>query len=255
MENKEMLLQIEELRKAFGGLTVTNGINLQFKKEELACIIGPNGAGKTTFFNLLTGHLRPDSGKVIFKGEDISRLSPYHINRKGIGRSFQRVNIFTKLNVFENVQLALLCGKGESLNFFSPMKNLVREQTRQILTQVRLTNQATAFGGELSHGDQKRLEIALAIANRPELLLLDEPTAGMSAEETKATVQLIGDLFKNQRGLSIVVIEHDMDVVFSVAQRIVVLHQGAVIADGKPEEIRKNEQVQKVYFGEKRWEY
>lgn len=254
METKETLLHTEELRKSFGGLTVANGVNLQFKKEQLTCIIGPNGAGKTTFFNLLTGHLRPDSGMVIFKGEDISHLSPYDINRKGIGRSFQRTNIFIELSVFENVQLALLCGTGESLNFFSPMKYMVPEKTREILMQVKLTEQATALAGELSHGDQKRLEIALAIANRPELLLLDEPTAGMSADETKATVQLVGDLFKGQKGLSIIVIEHDMDVVFSVAQRIVVLHQGAVIADGKPEEIRKNEEVQKVYFGEKKWE-
>lgn len=248
-----MLLRIEELKKSFGGLTAINGVTLQIAQRELTCIIGPNGAGKTTFFNLITGHLRPDEGKIIFNEEEISHLSPHHINRKGVGRSFQRVNIFTRLSVFENVQLALLCGRGESMNFFSPMKGMVIDSANKILSQVGLTDQAQKPSGELAHGDQKRLELAMAVANQPKLLLLDEPTAGMSPEETQATINLVADLFQRQ-DLSIIVIEHDMDVVFNLAQRIVVMHQGGIIADGQPEEIKKNEQVQKIYFGEKRWE-
>jgi branched-chain amino acid transport system ATP-binding protein len=254
IEPTEMLLEVEGLKKYFGGLAAINGVTLQIRTKELTCIIGPNGAGKTTLFNLVTGRLRPDSGKIIFREENIGGLSPFQIIRKGVGRSFQRANIFKKLSVFENVQLGILCGRGKSLNFFSPMRKMVQDQTAQILAEVGLSDQRKALSGELSHGDQKKLELALAIANQPELLLLDEPTAGMSAEETKGTIRLIGDLYE-KKNLTIVVIEHDMDVVFSVAKRIIVMHQGSVLAEGEPQEIRRNEQVQKVYFGEKRWEF
>jgi len=254
MESRAILLKIEDLKKSFGGLTATNDVFLEIHRRELVCIIGPNGAGKTTLFNLITGLLHPDRGRIIFKNEEISKLSPHDINRRGIGRSFQRGNIFARLSIFENVQLGLLCGRGQSLNFFSPMRNMVCDETMQILAMVGLDNQCQNISGELSHGDQKRLELALAIANQPQLLLLDEPTAGMSAEETKATIPLIADLFQ-KHDLSIIVIEHDMDVVFSIFSRIVVMHQGGIIADGRPEEIKRNDLVQKVYFGEKKWEF
>jgi branched-chain amino acid transport system ATP-binding protein len=244
-------LQVEELDKYFGGLAAIHDVSFQIGKGELACIIGPNGAGKTTLFNLLTGHLPADRGRVIFKGEDFTKqkLAPHAICRRGIGRSFQRVNIFARLSLMENVQLALLCGRGESLNFFSPMRHMVKEETMQILSDVGLADQPASLSGELAHGDQKRLEVAMAIANHPELLLLDEPTAGMSPEETANIMELIADLFQRKE-MSIIVIEHDMDVVFGIAKRIIVLHQGEIIADGKPEEIRGNELVQQVYFGE-----
>jgi branched-chain amino acid transport system ATP-binding protein len=252
MTQKEVLLRVEGLDKSFGGLAAIKDVGFQIGKGELCCIIGPNGSGKTTLFNLLTGHLSADRGRVIFKGEDFikHKLAPYDICRKGIGRSFQRVNIFPRMSPLENVQLALLCSRGESLNFFSPMRNMVKDESLRILTEVGLSEQATSLAGELAHGDQKRLEVAMAIANQPDLLLLDEPTAGMSPEETANTMELIVNLFQGKE-MSIIVIEHDMEVVFGIAKRIIVLHQGQIIADGEPEEIKRNALVQKVYFGEK----
>jgi branched-chain amino acid transport system ATP-binding protein len=251
MEKDKILLQVEGLSKYFGGLAAIHDVTFQTQTGELTCIIGPNGAGKTTLFNLITGHLPADRGKIIFKGDDFVRqkLAPHDICRKGIGRSFQRVNIFSRLSLIENVQLALLCGRGKSLNFLLPMRNMVKEETLQILADVGLDDKLTALSGELAHGDQKRLEVAIAIANDPELLLLDEPTAGMSPEETVSTMELIANLHQRKE-MSIVVIEHDMDVVFGIAKRIIVLHQGQIIADGEPEDITSNELVQKVYFGE-----
>jgi len=251
MALEEMLLQVEGLDKSFGGLAVTRDVSFGIGKRELICIIGPNGAGKTTLFNLLTGHLHADRGKVIFKGKDFvkEKLAPHDICRRGIGRSFQRVNIFSRLSLLENVQLALLCGRGKSLNFFSPMRTMVRDETMEILSDVGLADQSANLSGELAHGDQKRLEVAMAIANEPELLLLDEPTAGMSPEETTGTMEFIAGLFERKQ-MSIIVIEHDMDVVFGIAKRIIVLHQGEVIADGMPDDIKRDELVQHVYFGE-----
>jgi branched-chain amino acid transport system ATP-binding protein len=251
MKHSKVLLQVENLHKFFGGVSATDNVNFSVCKKELICIIGPNGAGKTTLFNILTGHFSPDKGKVIFKGEDFikNKLAPHEICRKGIGRSFQRVNVFSRLSLLENVQLALLCGKGKSLNFISPIKNMVRKESLKVLNDVGLADQLFNMAGNLSHGDAKRLELAITIANEPELLLLDEPTAGMSTEETNSTMQLINYLFKN-KDMSIIVVEHDMNLVFGIATRIIVLHHGAIIADGAPHEIKCNERVQKVYFGE-----
>jgi len=251
MKQRDVLLQVVNLHKSFGGLSATSNVNFSVGKKELVCVIGPNGAGKTTLFNILTGHFSPDKGKVIFKGEDFikKKLAPHDICRRGIGRSFQRVNVFSRLSLLENVQLALLCGTGKSLNFFSPIKNMVRKKSLKVLSAVGLSDQSMNMAANLSHGDQKRLELAIAIANEPELLLLDEPTAGMSVEETKSTMQLVTHLFK-EKDMSIIIVEHDMDFVFGIATRIIVLHHGAVIADGDPDEIKCNEQIQNIYFGE-----
>lgn len=242
------MLQVETLRKSFDGFKAVDGANLTVEKGELVAVIGPNGAGKTTLFNLITGQLKPDGGRVIFKGEDIAGLAPYQICRKGIARSFQIVNIFPRLTVFENVQVAVLSQQRKSTNIFSPAQSLAINETSNILESLGLLDKAEATSGSLSHGDQKVLEMAMALGNRPELLILDEPTAGMSPEETSATMELIKRLASTQ-GLTILFCEHDIEVVFSIARRIMVMHQGRAIIQGGPDEVRSNKEVQDAYLG------
>ena len=242
------MLQVEALNKSFGDFKAVDGANLAVEKGELVAVIGPNGAGKTTLFNLITGQLWPDSGKIIFRGEDISDLPPYEICKRGIARSFQIVNIFPRLTVFGNVQVAVLSQQRRSNNILSPAHSLATEETRGILESVGLSDTAANIAGSLSHGDQKILEIAIALGNEPELLILDEPTAGMSPEETTATLELIKNLARS-RGLTILFCEHDMDVVFSIAQSIMVMHQGRTLIQGNPEEVRENREVQEAYLG------
>ena len=245
------MLTVEKVKKSFDGFLAINGVSLTVEKGELCSIIGPNGAGKTTLFNLITGHLPVDEGRLIFKGTDITRMPPYRICRLGIGRSFQRTNIFPRLTVFENIQSAVLAHRGESLNFFKAVGPLFWEETNLILEMVGLKEYGNAVSGSLSYGFQKQLELGIALATEPELLLLDEPTAGMSAKETHHTIELIGRIARD-KGLTLLFTEHDMEVVFSLSERIMVLHQGQVIAEGSPEEIRKNSDVHKVYLGEVR---
>jgi branched-chain amino acid transport system ATP-binding protein len=244
-----MILEVEGLTKSFGGLMAVNKVDLQIEDRELSSIIGPNGAGKTTLFNLLSGKLRPSSGRVIFKGEEISKLSPREICLKGIGRSFQRVNIFPRLSTFDNVQIAVLSEQKKTRNLIIPVRNMVREKTKEILESVMLADKEEVLAGLLSHGDQKRLELGIALATRPKLLLLDEPTAGMSPEETKKTTELIQEIVQDQ-GLTLILIEHDMSVVFRISEKIRVMHMGRMIAEGKPEEVKANNEVQKIYIGE-----
>ncbi len=242
------MLQVEAVHKSFGDFTAVYGANLTVEKGELVAVIGPNGAGKTTLFNLITGQLKPDKGKIVFKGEEITGLPPYEICKRGIGRSFQIVNIFHRLTVFENVQVAVLSHKRQSSNLFSPAQSLAVEETNRLLESVGLANKASNIAGSLSHGDQKILEIAIALGNEPELLILDEPTAGMSPEETAATMALIKQLAGTQ-GLTILFCEHDMEVVFDIAQSIMVMHHGQTLIQGKPEEVRRNKEVQDAYLG------
>jgi branched-chain amino acid transport system ATP-binding protein len=225
-----------------------NGANLAVGKGEIVAVIGPNGAGKTTLFNLITGALKRDKGRIIFKDEDISEYPPYEICKKGIARSFQIVNIFPRLTVFRNVQVAVLSQQRRSNQLFQPAKNMVVKETNNLLESVGLLDKAQSVAGSLSHGDQKILEIAIALGNEPELLILDEPTAGMSPEETSATMELIKRLAQ-MRGLTILFCEHDMDIVFSIAQSIMVMHQGRTLIQGKPEEVRNNPFVQEAYLG------
>lgn len=243
-----MILQTERLSKAFGGLVAVNQVDLDVQEGDLHAMIGPNGAGKTTFFNLITKYLDPDEGRVTFKGEDITKLPPHRICQRGIVRCFQRANIYPMLTVSEGVQMAVLCQKAKALNVFRPARNMFRSEVADILDRVGLAEQADVRSDALSHGDKKRLELAIALGNRPELLLLDEPTAGMSGEETRATMGLLGELC-NSMNLTILFTEHDMSVVFGIARRVTVLHQGCIIADGTPEEVRANEEVQRVYLG------
>jgi branched-chain amino acid transport system ATP-binding protein len=242
------MLNVEAVEKSFGEFMAVVDANLTVGKGELVAVIGPNGAGKTTLFNLITGHLKIDEGRITFKGEDINGLPPHEICNKGIARSFQIVNIFPRLTVFENVQVAVLSQQKKSSRLFRPAHKLAVEETHSILDSVGLSHKAVDIAGSLSHGDQKILEIAIALGNEPELLILDEPTAGMSPEETAATMELIKKL-ASARGLTILFCEHDMEVVFSVAQSIMVMYQGRTIVQGKPETVRKNQDVQEAYLG------
>jgi len=242
------MLQVEGLMKSFDDFMAVNGANLTVGKGEIVAVIGPNGAGKTTLFNLVTGALKRDQGRIIFKGEDISELPPYEICKKGISRSYQIVNIFPRLTVFGNVQVAVLSHQRRSSNLFRPAQSIAVEETRSILESMGLSNKEKSAAGSLSHGDQKILEIAIALGNEPELLILDEPTAGMSPEETQATMGLVKRL-ANQRGLTILFCEHDMDIVFSIAQSIMVMRHGQTIIQGSLEEVRSNKEVQEAYLG------
>ncbi len=216
---------------------------------EISAIIGPNGAGKSTFFNLLTGYHRVDSGRVLFQGKDITNWPPHKIARLGIARAFQISNIYLALTTYENIRQAILAQQKKTLNFFTPASRLAKEETRKLLEVAGLSRHADTVAGNLSQGDKKRLELAIALGNKPELLFLDEPTAGMSKEETHEAMNLVTRLNREMQ-LTILFTEHDMSVVFGYAKRLTVLHQGAIIAEGSPEEVRKNEMAQKIYLGE-----
>lgn len=246
-----MILEAENLTKSFGGLMAVNDVSIRVEEKELSSIIGPNGAGKTTLFNLLTGHIPLDSGRVVFGGKDITRLPPHEICQTGVGRSFQRLNIFPRLSTFENVQVALFSAEGKSSSLFTRADKIAREETEDILESIGLADKQAVQGGLLSHGDQKRLEIGIALASHPELVLLDEPTAAMSPRETLETTQLIQKLVK-ERNLTLIFVEHDMNVVFEISDLIRVMHQGSIIFEGKPDEVKANSEVQKIYLGEER---
>lgn len=241
------MLYVQELRKSFGDFKAVNGANLMVEKGQLVAVIGPNGAGKTTLFNLITGQVQPDDGKIVFNDQNISKLTPYEICRKGIARSFQIANIFPRLSVFRNVQVSVLSQQKLSNQLFRPARQIAVEETNQILDSVGLIDKKLDVAGSLSHGDKRTLEIAIALGNEPELLILDEPTAGMSPEETKATMSLIQRL-ADEQGLTILFCEHDMEVVFNVAQSIMVMQQGRTIVQGIPEVVKQNSEVQKAYL-------
>jgi branched-chain amino acid transport system ATP-binding protein len=244
-----MILETEKIVKTFGGINAVDQVSIKVREGELVSIIGPNGAGKTTFFNLLTGHLPVDSGRVLFKGKDITGLSSHTISRMGIGRSFQRLNIFPRLSAFENVQVAIFSVQQRNRDLFSRACKLYYKETDSILDSVGLLDKKDVKAGLLAHGDQKRLEMGIALAIEPTLLLLDEPTQGMSPGESAEITQLIKKLVKS-KGLTLIFVEHDMNIVFAISDSIKVLHQGRMIFEGKPEEVRNNEQVQKIYLGE-----
>jgi branched-chain amino acid transport system ATP-binding protein len=244
-----MLLRVERITKAFGGFLAVQDVSLTVEQGQMASIIGPNGAGKSTLFNLITGHLAPTRGRVFFRDREITGLPPHQICRLGVGRSFQRTNIFPRLSVFENVQVAVLAHQRKSLNLSTPARRLAQSETYALLDQVGLADEAPSVAGTLAYGFQKQLELGIALASEPELLLLDEPTAGMSPQETASTIGLIANIAR-ERGLTMLFTEHDMDVVFSIAQKITVVHQGRVLAEGPPDEVRRNPEVQQVYLGE-----
>jgi len=242
------MLRVEDLIKTFDGFLAVNKASLSVVKGEVVAVIGPNGAGKTTLFHLITGQLAPTSGAIYFKDEDIAGLTPHRVCRKGISRSYQVVNIFNRLTVFENVQVAVLSRRKQTFNLFQPAKQMAVKETRQILDSVGLLGKEEMTSASLSHGDQKVLEIAIALGNRPELLILDEPTAGMSPEETAVTLRLMKKLSRKM-DITILFCEHDMGMVFSIATQIMVMQAGQSIIQGAPDTVRNNPQVRKAYLG------
>ncbi len=217
-------------------------------RHGVVAIIGPNGAGKSTLFNLITGHLRADAGSVRLAGRDITGIAPHRLGALGVGRSFQRTNIFPQLSVFENVQAALIAHRGRGRDLWSRAAGLYRAEAEALLADVNLSHKAGQPAATLSHGNQKQLELGIALAGQPTLLLLDEPTAGMSAVETRESMQLLRRI-AGERGLTLLFTEHDMEMVFATADRIVVLHQGRVLAADTPAAIRGNDEVRRVYLG------
>jgi branched-chain amino acid transport system ATP-binding protein len=242
------MLQVQGLSKSFDGFKAVSGTNLHVEKGEIVAVIGPNGAGKTTLFNLITGIIKPDSGKVLFKGEDITGLPPYEVCRKRMSRSFQVVNVFQRLTVFENVQISVLSREKKTWNLFTPSSKLSVEETDEILKNVGLSGKRDRTTALLSHGDRKVLEIAMALGGNPEFLILDEPTAGMAPEETARCIDLIKHLCVDL-GLTILFCEHDMEIVFGIARRIMVMVRGKTVIQGTCEEVRCNEAVQDAYLG------
>jgi ABC-type branched-subunit amino acid transport system ATPase component len=243
------LLRVDGLSKRFGGLKAVDGVSLEVLKGNRHAVIGPNGAGKSTLFNLLTGQIRPDAGKVVFGGVDITGRRPYQLSRFGIGRAFQITNIFPKLTVLQNLQYSMLAHRGDTVRPFGIADRRYRDEATQLLEAVGLGPSSALHAGLLSHGDQRALELAISLALGTRLLLLDEPTAGMSPYETKQAMELVNGIV-SQQGLTLLFCEHDMDIVFGIADTVTVMHQGRVLAEGTPEVIRANPEVQKIYLGD-----
>jgi branched-chain amino acid transport system ATP-binding protein len=244
------LLQVHKVSKLFGSLVAVNDVSMTVEPGELRAVIGPNGAGKTTFFNLITGFFRPTSGSIIFNGDDITALLPARRVWRGIARTFQITEVFPELTVHENLRIPVEVASGFRLKPWLSRDNdaKVRARVAELLEMGGLADKAGRLVGELAHGDQRSTEIMMAIALNPRLLLLDEPTAGMGEQETFEIIQLVRRLHKDSK-LTIVLIEHDMRVVFHLADRIMVLDQGKFLAEGTPQEIAKNEAVQTAYLG------
>lgn len=243
------ILQLRGLCKSFGETEIIRGVDLDVAGGERRALIGPNGAGKSTLFHLISGNLGATAGTVAFQGRDITGWAPQRVNRLGLARSFQITNIFPKLTVFENVRLAVMRQHPQPTAFWRRVDRqpAVREATDRLLEQVRLHNRAETLAGGLSYSEQRSLEIAMTVASDPQLILLDEPMAGMSSEETDYTLRLIREV---TAGRALLIVEHDMDVVFQLADRISVLVYGQVIATGTPEEIRQHRGVREAYLGE-----
>jgi branched-chain amino acid transport system ATP-binding protein len=241
------LLRTQDLSRAFGSLLAVNRVSLSVSRGELRSIIGPNGAGKTTFFRLISGEMTPTGGRIWFGERDITGLPQHVVARLGIAKSYQITNVFPRLTVLENVRVAVQ-GYQRAFDFWSRADRLedVKARAREILETIGLGGRADLLAAHLSHGEKRHLEIAIALAGDPSLLLLDEPTAGMSPEETEETTVLIRRLADTR---TVVLVEHKMKVVMKISDRITVLHQGEVLAEGTPEEIRANERVQQTYLG------
>jgi branched-chain amino acid transport system ATP-binding protein len=242
------LLSVRDLRKSFGGVQAIAGISFDVKPGEAVAIIGPNGAGKTTCFNMLGGQLMPDAGHIVLDGQEIAGRPPHVMWRFGIGRTFQVAATFRSMTVREHIQLTLLSHRRRLGGVWTPIRKQMIAEADAVLVRADLMGQADRSAAVLAYADLKRLELAVAIANEPRLLLLDEPTAGMAAGERQALMALAAHLVRRQE-MSMLFTEHDMDVVFGYADRVIVLHQGAVVAEGPPQRIRADPRVQEIYLG------
>jgi branched-chain amino acid transport system ATP-binding protein len=242
------MLSVRDVQKSFGPFQAVKKANLEVRKGEIVAVIGPNGAGKSTLFKLISGYLKPDKGRIVFNGKDIGGLSPYRICRRGLSMSFQIVNIFSRLTVFENVQVSVLSRLKRGFDLVTPAGRVAISETEKILNSVGLKGIDARVSGSLSHGEQKVLEIAIALGANPDLLILDEPTAGMSPEETAGTIKLLEHL-NSDLGLTILFCEHDIEIVFSFANRIMVMQQGISLVQDVPSEVRENERVKEAYLG------
>ncbi len=249
-ENREIILEAKSLRKDFGGLVAVDDVSVQVRARTLHSIIGPNGAGKTTLFNLLSGTMPPTQGQVFFKGRDITHAPPYRMARLGLGRSFQITNIFSNLTVLENVRLAAQAVGGDNFKLLRHISGFrrYREKALDVIGQVGLRGREATPASALPHGDKRKLELGIMLASDPELLLLDEPTAGMSSEQVPALLEIIQGILASD-DKTIVLVEHRMDVVMNISNFITVMHQGRVLAEGSPREIAANEAVQSAYLG------
>jgi len=244
------ILEITGLSKHFGQVAALSDINLSVRSGEITSLIGPNGAGKTTFYNVITGKFPPTAGTILFKGEEITGLPAFRIWKKGISRSFQITNIFKRLTVLENIRSALIIHQGRSLSFFKPVDLFddLYARSLEVLRLIGLEDKKDMPCQAISHGDMRIVEVGIVLASEPQLVFLDEPTAGMNPEETRRMVALIKNLFETT-GTTFFLTEHDMNVVFSISHRIVVLNYGKILAEGSPEEIRRNQDVRKAYLG------
>ena len=249
MTAEAAVLSLRGVHRSFGEAEIICGVSLDLRASERHAVIGPNGAGKSTLFHLISGRYAPTRGDILLKGRSIAGLPPHVINRRGLARSFQITSIFPRLTVFENLRVAVMRRHGLAYDLFRPVgrARAVREQVDQLLERVRLDQRRSALAGDLSYSEQRSLEIGMTLASDPEVLLLDEPMAGMSREETDHAVELIQEV---TRGKSLLIVEHDMQVVFSLCDRITVLVYGEVLASGTPEEIRSDARVREAYLGE-----
>ncbi|NOY12640.1 MAG: ABC transporter ATP-binding protein [Deltaproteobacteria bacterium] len=245
----DTILRTDRLSKSFGGLIATDNVSLDFERGRVHAIIGPNGAGKTTLINLLSGDLLPNNGRILFNGQEITRLPPNRISQLGIGRSYQKTNIFAEFSCYENCWVAAQSRLNSSMRFFRPASSLkaIRQRTERALELCGLSRRHNCRAAAMSYGEQRQLEIGMMLATEPELLLLDEPLAGMGSEESIQVIELLKRLAEEH---TLILIEHDMDAVFSIAEQLTVMVNGRVLATGTVEQIRNNQAVQEVYLGE-----
>jgi branched-chain amino acid transport system ATP-binding protein len=243
------ILETKGLYHDFKGLKVLFDVNLEVREGERLAVIGPNGAGKTTLFNVITGTYQPSQGRIYFKGREITGFPPHRLVRRGMGRSFQITSTFSRQTAFQNIRMGILSRRGIRFNMFNFLDKMdkVTKETDEVLKRINLDGERDIPASALSYGKHRSLEISMALSTEPDLVMLDEPTAGMSVDETRTAVELIRRLTE---GKTVVIIEHDMDVVFSLADRITVLHLGAILATGSPEEIRNNQAVKDAYLGD-----
>jgi len=243
-----MVLEVHELAKSFGGVQAVQNLSFDLSEGQLLAMIGPNGAGKSTCFNLINGQLRPDYGKVVILGKKINRYPPRQVWKLGVGRTFQITSTFASMTVLENIKIAILSVHRRTKSLFGSVSKLYTDESMDLLKLVGIEDQHDRACGVLAYGDLKRVELAVALANEPKLLLMDEPTAGMGPAERQSLMELTSNIVRT-RNIGVLFTEHDMDVVFTHADRIIVLNRGELVAEGTPDEVRENDKVQEIYLG------